>query len=125
MPGLFQTRARLIQAAYKRNAKQYGWFMMLPHGTFQELIDMDNQVILLLHAHSIGLTQIMAFIHEQQNLVREKHPSQPESRMDPGFIRWLKYLNAKIDNQHQAYNRWPVWIDEQLERDITVFGKRV
>mgnify|MGYP005989556107 CR=1 FL=1 len=111
--------------AYKRNSKQYGWWMMMPHGTFQELIDMDNQVILLLHAHWIGLSQIMAFINEQESSVREKHPSQKENRTDPGFIRWLKYLNSRVDYEHQAYNQWPMWVDDQLEKDITVFGRRL
>lgn len=98
---------------------------MMPHGTFQELINMDNQVILLLHAHWIGLSQIMAFINEQESSVREKHPSQKENRTDPGFIRWLKYLNSRVDYEHQAYNQWPMWVDEQLEKDITVFGRRL
>lgn len=44
--------------------------------------------------------------------------------MDPGFIRWLKHLNARVDYGHQAYNQWPLWVDEQLDRDMTFFGKR-
>lgn len=99
---------------------------MLPHGTFQELIDMGNQTIVLLHSHWIALSQIMSFISEQENAVREKHPTQRESNnMDPGFIRWLKYLNARVDYEHQPYNQWPAWVDAQLDKDMTFFGRRI
>ncbi|KAJ2979675.1 hypothetical protein NQ176_g3104 [Zarea fungicola] len=110
--------------AYKTNSKQYGWWMLLPHGTFQELINMQNQTMVLLHSHWIALSQIMAFITEQELTVRQKYPSQQENRMDPGFLRWLKYLNARIDYRHQMYNQWPLWVEEQLDRDLTFFGRR-
>ncbi|KAL5083394.1 hypothetical protein Trisim1_001498 [Trichoderma cf. simile WF8] len=111
--------------AYKANSRQYAWWMLLPHASFQELINSKNQVIILLHTHWIALSQIMAFINEQEYEVREKHPAQQESsRIDPGFIRWLKYLNAKVNQGHQMFNQWPKWVDEQLDIDITFFGKR-
>ncbi|KAH6610166.1 hypothetical protein Trco_000186 [Trichoderma cornu-damae] len=110
--------------AYKANSRQHGWWMLLPHGEFQELINADNQVIVLLHSHWIALSQIMAFINEQEYQVREKHPArQNNGRIDPGFIRWLKYLNASVDHEHQMFNQWPRWVDEQLDNDITFFGK--
>ncbi|KAL6867972.1 hypothetical protein J3F83DRAFT_765880 [Trichoderma novae-zelandiae] len=111
--------------AYKANSRLYGWWMLLPHASFQELINADNQVIILLHSHWIALSQIMAFINEQEYAVREKHPTrQDNSRIDPGFIRWLKHLNARVDHGHQVFNQWPRWVDEQLDNDITFFGKR-
>lgn len=96
---------------------------MLPHGTFQEVINPNNQTMLLLHSHWIGLSQIMSFINEQEYAARDKKPSREDSRIDPGFIRWLKHLNARIDYEHQMYNQWPMWVDDQLEKDITFFGR--
>ncbi|KAM0486150.1 hypothetical protein ACHAPX_000852 [Trichoderma viride] len=111
--------------AYKANSRQYGWWMLLPHDSFQELINANNQVVILLHTHWIALSQIMAFINEQEYEVREKHPARQEnSRIDPGFIRWLKHLNARVDYAHQMFNQWPRWVDEKLDSDITFFGKR-
>lgn len=98
--------------------------MMLPHNVFQELISPGNQVIMLLHAHWISLAQIMVFITAQEYEVREKRPPDTGKPIDPGFIRWLKYLNARIDYEHQMYNQWPMWVEQQLERDITFFGKQ-
>lgn len=113
-------------AAYKANSRQYAWWMLLPHATFQELISGDNQVILLLHTHWIALSQIMAFINEREYEVREKHPvKQDNSRIDPGFIRWLKHLNARVDCEYHMFNQWPRWVDEQLDNDISFFGRRL
>ncbi|TFB05366.1 hypothetical protein CCMA1212_002816 [Trichoderma ghanense] len=111
--------------AYKANSRQYAWWMLLPHASFQELINASNQVVILLHTHWIALSQIMAFINEQEYAVREKHPARQDNRIDPGFIRWLKHLNARVDDQHQRFNQWPRWVDEQLDNDITFFGKRL
>lgn len=98
--------------------------MMLSHDTFQEVINMDNQLMMLLHAHWIALSQIMTFISEQEYAVREKHPDMQDTTIDPGFLRWLKYINARIDYEHQIYNQWPMWVEEQMDRDISFFGKR-
>ncbi|KAK5997010.1 Zn(2)-C6 fungal-type transcription factor afumD-like protein [Cladobotryum mycophilum] len=108
--------------AYKANSKQYGWWMMLPHATFQELINPNNQVVILLHSHWISLSQIMAFINQQEYEVRDKKPSRQDGRIDPGFIRWLKFLNARVDYEHQMFNQWPMWVDEQLDEDISFLG---
>ncbi|KAM0463543.1 hypothetical protein ACHAO4_000260 [Trichoderma viride] len=111
--------------AYKANSRQYGWWMLLPHDSFQELINANNQVVILLHTHWIALSQIMTFINEQEYEVREKRPARQENaRIDPGFIRWLKHLNARVDYAHQMFNQWPRWVDEKLDNDITFFGKR-
>lgn len=104
--------------------------MLLPHTTFQELINFDeNQTMLLLHTHWIALSHIMVFITEQEYMLRSKHPSgngaqpKPPDQMNPGFHRWLRHLNSQVDYEHQAYNLWPRWVDEQVQRDISFFGK--
>jgi hypothetical protein len=97
--------------------------MMLPHNVFQELIAPNNQIMLLLHVHWISLMQIMIPITQQEYEVRERQPPEDGQPIDPGFIRWLKYLNARVDYEHQMYNQWPMWIEAQLDRDTTFFGK--
>src|SRR5699024_6703065 len=82
------------KTAYKANSREYAWWMMLPHGSFQELINFNRQTIVLLHTHWIALAQIMAFITEREYDLREKKPIKQDNDMDPGFVRWLKYLNA-------------------------------
>ncbi|CAI6098438.1 unnamed protein product [Clonostachys chloroleuca] len=109
--------------AYKAHTQQYGWWMMLPHSVFQELISPDNQVILLLHTHWIALGEVMAFITQQEYEVREKHGSDEGRNIDPGMLRWLRYLNARVDYEHQMYNQWPMWVEAQLDRDLSFFGK--
>jgi hypothetical protein len=114
--------------AYRAHTQFYGWFMMLPHATFQHLIDPNNQTIMLLHSHYIALSQMMVFITEQEYLAREKHASRPttmdNSGPSPGFLRWLKYLNSRIDYEHQIYNHFPTWVQERLDSDVSFFGKR-
>lgn len=98
--------------------------MVLPHHTFQQIINLDRQIMIILHTHWIALTLVMAFITQQERSVRNpKHERTSQGDPDPGFIRWLKYLNAHVDYEHRSYNRWPMWVEEQLERDVTFFGK--
>lgn len=99
--------------------------MMLPHSSFQELLDLRRQTIVLLHTHWIALAQIMGFITEREYDLRQKQPIGQENDMEPGMARWLKYLNARVDGGHQVYNEWPVWVDQQLDRDMTFFGRRM
>ncbi|KAJ4169431.1 hypothetical protein NW754_016459 [Fusarium falciforme] len=110
--------------AYKAYTRQYGWWMMLPHDTFEALINPDNQVIMLLHSHWIAINEIMTPITGQEKQVAVKYSERDtEPDTDPGFARWLKYINAHIDYEHQIYNQWPMWIEEQLDRDITCLGR--
>ncbi|KAM5355650.1 hypothetical protein ACJ41O_002296 [Fusarium nematophilum] len=110
--------------AYKAYTRQYGWWMLLPHDTFQALINPSSQVMMLLHSHWVSVNEIMSFITGQERLVADKQPErETPCDIDPGFARWLKYLNAHIDYEHQIYNQWPMWIEEQLDRDITCFGR--
>ncbi|KAH8177968.1 fungal zn(2)-Cys(6) binuclear cluster domain-containing protein [Sarocladium implicatum] len=127
--------------AWKANSSAYSWWMLLPHASFQELINSDNQTMTLLHAHYLALTQIMTFITDQQYTLRSVEPSRSSSTgMDsshsdrgttadaadnPGFHRWLRHLNASVDYEHQMYNQWPVWVDEQLRKDPGFFGKSI
>lgn len=98
--------------------------MMLPHDTFEALINPDNQVIMLLHSHWIAINEIMTPITGQERQVAVKCSERDtEPDIDPGFARWLKYINAHIDYEHQIYNQWPMWIEEQLDRDITCLGR--
>ncbi|KAM0265972.1 hypothetical protein ACHAPA_007331 [Fusarium lateritium] len=104
---------------------QYGWWMLLPHDTFQALIDPDNQVMMLLHAHWVAINEVMSPISKQERHVSEKYPRDREGKpdLDPGFARWLKHLNANVDLEHQRYNQWPMWVEQQLEDDMTFFGR--
>ncbi|KAK9441958.1 C6 zinc finger protein [Metarhizium brunneum] len=112
--------------AYKSNGRQYAWWMMLPHSTFQQLINLDRQSMILLHAHWIALSQIMAFITEREYDLREKRPTaSTDAGPAPGFVKWLKFLNARVDYEHQMYNQWPLWVEAQLDKDLTFFGRRL
>lgn len=79
--------------------------------------------MVLLHSHWVALNEIMVFITQQEEYVRDKQPTQRKVSIDPGFARWLKWLNAHVDYEHQIYNQWPMWVEEQLDRDLTYFGK--
>lgn len=95
---------------------------MLPHDKFQRLVDPGNQVVILLGAHWIALEQIMAVICDAERKGATKTPKQ-SSGISPGNIGWLKYLNAQVDQEHRAYNQWPMWVEAQLNKDRGFFGK--
>lgn len=81
--------------------------------------------MILLHSHWVSINEIMSFITQQELHAREKLPTLREGQadIDPGFNRWLRYMNSHVDYEHQMYNQWPMWVEEQLNRDITFFGK--
>ena len=93
------------------------------------MIKQEKKKILLMKLHWIELLQIMVFIYEQELTVRAKEPRQspaeqgPQGLDNPGFHRWLRHLNAMIDYEHQMYNQWPMWVEEQLQKDMGFFGK--
>src|SRR5437773_2480304 len=105
--------------------KHYGWWMILKHDQFKRLIDPTNQVTVLLATHWISLKMIMAEITEQEYRARHDagRPQKKEGDVEVGIIRWLKYLNGLIDDQHRPYNAWPLWIEAQLDIDISYFGR--
>lgn len=109
--------------AYKAMTTQYGWWMMLPHDQFQRVIDTTNQVNILLSAHWIALKQIMAIITEKEYEAGARPQNATEGGVEPGMLRWLKYLNRLVDAEHKVYNQWPVWVETQLDRDPCFFGK--
>ncbi|KAB5585805.1 hypothetical protein GE09DRAFT_1072029 [Coniochaeta sp. 2T2.1] len=108
--------------AYKSMSAHYSWWMMLPHEQFRHIIDPDNQVCVLLATHWIALKQIMATITETEAKASGKAANK-EGDIEIGIIRWLRYLNGLVDAEHVAYNRWPMWVEVQLERDVGFFGK--
>jgi hypothetical protein len=97
--------------------------MQIPHDNFQRLIDPENQVCLLLASHWIALKQIMATITETEH--RQRPNQKKEGDVDVGMIRWLRHVNRQIDDDHQLYNQWPLWIEARLEQDLGFFGKEV
>lgn len=110
--------------AYKGITDHYGWWIMLPHDQFQRLIDPTNQVAVLLASHWISLKQIMVTITSREGLARAKQPPKSADHdMDVGIVRWLRYLNRSVDADHVGYNVWPLWVEAQLDRDPTCFGR--
>lgn len=98
--------------------------MMLAHEKFQRVIDPGNQVALLLATHWIGLEKIMVTITETEKKSAVKRPSRnPDGEERPEGHGWLKYLNALVDEEHLPYNRWPMWVQEQVDRDKMFFRK--
>lgn len=123
--GLFGLLTAIFRLAYFALTEHYGWWMMLPHAKFQPLVDPNNQVALLLNAHWVALEQIMAPICEAELKVSAAMSGGRSSKTGAslGNIRWLRYINAQIDAEHRMYNEWPMWVEAQLARDITYFGK--
>lgn len=113
-----------IPTAYKALRRHYGWWMMLQHDKFRRIIDPTNQVAILLATHWIALKQIMAFITDMEESARTMEPGKSsEDPIDPGLLRWLRHANRQVDFDHKVYNSWPVWVEEQLNRDPSFFGK--
>lgn len=123
--------------AYELLCKHYGWWIQLPHAQFQRLVDPENQTCTLLAAHWIAIKQIMAPVTETEHRLRAREPrhqnhdqegnssssSKNNGSMNLGMVRWLKYLNRQVDAEHRRHNDWPAWVEEQLDRDPTFFGK--
>ncbi|KAJ2979917.1 hypothetical protein NUW58_g7081 [Xylaria curta] len=111
--------------AYQMLCKHYGWWMQIPHENFQSLIDGGNQVSLLLASHWIALKQIMVTITEVEHKQRTQQPNRKDGDMDLGMVRWLKHINRHIDISHQQFNQWPLWVEAQLDINLSCFGKEV
>ncbi|KAI1175735.1 C6 zinc finger protein [Nemania sp. FL0916] len=111
--------------AYEMLCKHYGWWMQIPHESFQSLIDGGNQVSLLLASHWIALKQIMATITDVEHKQRPQQMGRKDGDMDIGMLRWLKHINRQIDGEHQQYNQWPLWVEGQLDIDLGYFGKEL
>lgn len=111
--------------AYQMLCKHYGWWMQIPHENFQSLIDGDNQVCLLLASHWIALKQIMATITGAEHSQRPQSAIRKDGDMDMGMVRWLKHINRQVGIDHQRFNQWPLWVEAQLDRDLSCFGKEL
>lgn len=132
--------------AYSAMTRHYAWWMQLPHEQFRQIIDLDKQVFVLLATHWIALKQIMTRITSKEEVVSaslskmdgaegrsstlKPVPSievegvkDSDGTMDPGIIRWLKHLNRQVEPEYLAYNKWPMWVESELEQDMSVFGK--
>jgi hypothetical protein len=104
--------------------------MQLPHDDFQKVVDPGDQVFTLLATHWIALKMIMATITEAEQRVAQEQrraAGQPEHvrerGIDIGITRWLRHLNRRVDAEHRGYNRWPAWVEAQLDRDVAYFGR--
>lgn len=101
--------------------------MTLPHSRFAEVVDPSSQVMTLLASHWIALKQIMAIITEcEQKAKIGANPAEAAAQtgdIDMGIIRWLKHLNASVDDTYRGFNAWPMWVEAQLDRDRGYFGK--
>ncbi|KAI0472469.1 C6 zinc finger protein [Xylaria cf. heliscus] len=111
--------------AYQLLCKHYGWWMQIPHENFQNLINGENQVCLLLASHWIALKQIMATITGVEHKQRAQQSNRKDGDMDIGIVRWLKHINRHVDMDHQQYNQWPFWVEAQLDIDLGYFGKEL
>lgn len=120
-PSLPQTQV-LTATAYKALEKHHMWWALLPHPHFQALIDPHNQPMLLLAAHWLALQMTMAPVTVAHRRCRKKEPAE-DGGIERGMLRWLAYLNGRVDGAHQGFNGWPVWVQAQLERDPWFFGK--
>ncbi|KAI1373717.1 hypothetical protein F4677DRAFT_428043 [Hypoxylon crocopeplum] len=109
--------------AYEALCRHYGWWIMMAHERFQYLIDPGNQTCTLLATHWIALKLIMAPVTETEHKLRAQEPKYRDGDMDQGMARWLRYLNRQVDAEHRRFNAWPVWVEEQLDMDMTFFGK--
>jgi hypothetical protein len=109
--------------AYEVLCKHYGWWLQMPHDGFSYLIDPNNPVCTLLASHWIALKQIMATITNAEHRCRAQEKKPKEGDMDQGTIRWLKHLNRQVLPDYQQYNRWPIWVEAQLDQDMSFFGK--
>ncbi|KAI0011723.1 C6 zinc finger protein [Xylariaceae sp. FL0662B] len=107
--------------AYQLLSKHYGWWMQISHEDFQYIIDPRNQTCMLLASHWIALKRLMITITRMENRAGGQEPKEKDGDIDPGTIRWLKYLNRQVDIEHQRYNQWPVWVEAQLDKDIRYF----
>ncbi|KAI2465721.1 hypothetical protein F4781DRAFT_15781 [Annulohypoxylon bovei var. microspora] len=126
LAGMAEALPASSYAAYEVLCAHYAWWIQLPHDRFRLLIDPDSQVFALLAAHWIALKQIMAPITQAENLMRAQEPrAGAGAGVDLSTSRWLKHLNRQVDAKHRRYNDWPLWVEEQLDRDMGFFGKVV
>lgn len=72
----------------------------------------------------ISIKQIMAVITEVEKAWSPQKQNAKDN-IDEGMGRWLRWLNRQVEPGLVRYNQWPMWVQEQLERDPGFFGKAV
>ncbi|EJT68260.1 hypothetical protein GGTG_14163 [Gaeumannomyces tritici R3-111a-1] len=130
--------------AYKAVAAHYGWWMQLPHARFRALVDdaaddddnnnknnknNNKHVFALLASHWVAVKMVLRPVTEvEMRVSAAKQQLQQQQRqrrgdgLEGGMARWLCHLNAQVPSEYAAYNRWPVWVQEQMARDPGFFG---
>jgi hypothetical protein len=101
---------------------------LMSHEDFQYLISPENPVCTVLSCHWIAVKQIMARMTEAEYRVRMIGANRTQSEMDLDSVRWLlgwlKYLNRLVEPSYRKYIKWPLWVEAQLDREITCFGRK-
>ncbi|KAL1836966.1 hypothetical protein VTJ49DRAFT_4430 [Mycothermus thermophilus] len=135
--GLLRNMANMLSVsswqAYSSLTDLYGWWIMLSHDEFRRLVDPDNQVVLVLGAHWNALEQVMAVICETERKGATRLPERRATRTKTGSSSggagattntgWLKHIIGLIDDEHRPYMEFPMWVQEQLDKDRGFFGK--
>ncbi|KAL8366112.1 hypothetical protein RB595_004743 [Gaeumannomyces hyphopodioides] len=117
-------------AAYKAVAAHYGWWIQLPHARFRALVDTasgSSHVFTLLAAHWVAIKLVLRPVTEIETRVSAAKQQQQQQRphregLEDGIGGWLRHLNSQVPPEYRAYNRWPVWVEQQMARDPEFFG---
>ncbi|KAI0601854.1 C6 zinc finger protein [Biscogniauxia sp. FL1348] len=99
----------------------YGWWTKMSHEEFQSIADPQSQTGLLLATHRIALKQLMTTATEAGLRTAARSTYRKEHDLDMGMYRWLGHINRQIDPEHRRYNRLPMWVEAQLDRDKNFF----
>ncbi|KAL8397815.1 hypothetical protein RB594_004500 [Gaeumannomyces avenae] len=133
--------------AYKAVAAHYGWWMQLPHARFRALVDdgddnnnnnnknnnnknNNKHLFALLASHWVAVKMVLRPVTEvemrvsaaKQQVQQQQRQQRRGGGVEGGMARWLRHLNAQVPSEYAAYNRWPVWVQEQMARDPGFFG---
>jgi hypothetical protein len=110
--------------AYQKLSAFYGWLMTMSYEDFQHLVTLSNPVCTLLASHWVALGLIMSSIMEAELSIDYKSQEDVYGKTEEAFARWQRYLNRQVDQNHQSYNWWPLWVENQLHPNRTVFNRR-
>jgi hypothetical protein len=91
----------------------YIWWMTLPPRDFQDLVDPKTKVLLSMHAHWVAFAVVMV-ISVPCGILLGEQQGQFNAR-GKGFVRWLRSINARIDDEHCIYNACPIMIQDSLD----------
>ena len=108
--------------AYQRLSHHYGWWMQISHDKFQHIVDPSNEISTLMASHWIALSHVMARVSEVELHMISPRPRSIQGEMNLGLTRWLKHLNRHVRSEYAQYNEWPLWVQSQLDKDVTFFA---